>query len=154
MYGQVYKITFADKSFYIGSTVRDLKKRLREHEKQKLKVLEENTKNGYLPRTRFDIYLTQNGWNNPTIECIRECQVGGLKELHAIEKKYVLQHSNDLKILNDCWMPPTEMQKVCHLEGLLNRPVSKFIERWVSSILDNWEVPGIFSSYRVPLCTA
>lgn len=151
MHGKIYKIEFPDGYFYYGSSVQPLSARLQAHKRQRMSQIHANIKSGYLPRTRFDIYLTKNDWNNPTIQCVQECEVVTRQELNTIEKGYVIAHANDSKILNDCWLPPTEMQKLCHLEGQLNSKQEQWREIWIKNILDNWFLsPYITTCHSLP----
>jgi hypothetical protein len=139
---RIYRIIFEDGHFYIGSTKRSLIKRLKEHECEKIKNLEHQKKNNLLPQTRFDIYLTEHGWNNPTIEIHTECDVSSLKDLHDIEASIIQVHFDDPKCLNDrCrgkGLTHSEIKRLCWLEKQLNREEDPLRIFWIQRVIDNW----------------
>ena len=150
--GEVYRIDFPDGHFYIGSTKHALSSRLAGHKTQRLNNLNGNLKAGYIPRTRFDIYLAKHGWNNPTITSIKKVTVNNASELHKHEYEIMQPLFYDAKNLNDrCpGIPPcpTEMQRVCKLGNLLDRQENLFEQwraDWINEILNNW-----FTSSLIP----
>jgi hypothetical protein len=99
--GKIYRIEFPDGYFYIGSTCRSIKRRLQEHKNDRMKNLEATLKIGYPLRSRFDMYLGKNGWNNPIIFVIQEHEVSSKKELHTLEDIEINKMYDDKYNLND-----------------------------------------------------
>jgi hypothetical protein len=98
--GRIYRIDFADGYFYIGSTKHSLETRLKEHKYSRLSNLKANMEAGYKLRTRFDIYLSKYGWNNPSISLIEELMVSNRSELYQKEYCYISENYHDSKNLN------------------------------------------------------
>jgi len=153
--GKIYRIDFPDGYFYIGSTKHSLKTRLQAHKRDRMNNLKVNLKAGYKSRTRFDIYLEEHGWNNPTISLLEESIVNSLTELHQLENTYIIKECLSLKNLNHqcagAIRPPTEMEKLCRLDNLLSGrtflhgiPLKEF---WVDCIITNWLITPFFYSF-------
>jgi hypothetical protein len=81
----IYRIDFPDGYFYIGNTKHSLDKRLQAHKNWWLKIIKLNTEVGYISKSPFEIYLRKNGWNNPTITSILECQCYDKEEKENLE---------------------------------------------------------------------
>jgi hypothetical protein len=152
MKGQVYRINFPDGHFYIGSTTRSLKKRLKEHQYERLNALKERQALGYASLTRFDMYLAKYGWNNPTITTCRHCNIETIEELLQIEFSIIKDLFHDSKCLNDVCRGiircHTEEQKLCWLERQFCRLEiykEEWREFWINKVLENWFLrPGIY----------
>lgn len=153
--GKIYRIDFPDNYFYIGSTKHSLKKRLQAHKRDRMNNLKASLKLGYKSRTRFDIYLEEHGWNNPTISLLEERMVNSLTELHQLENTYITKECLSLKNLNhQCAgviRAPTEMEKICRLDRLLSGktflhgiPIKEF---WVDRIISNWLITPFFYNF-------
>ena len=142
MKGQIYRIDFPDGYFYIGSTIEPLVKRLAAHKRDRMSALNKRQSLGYTPLTRFDIYLTRCGWNNPTISTHTHCEVDNTTQLLDIEMSVMKVHFDDPKCLNDvCRGKPrchTEQQRLCWLERQLNRSREPWREFWINKVLENW----------------
>jgi len=155
MIGHVYRIEFPDGHFYIGSTTKSLKQRLQEHKSQKIKQDKWLLDNGWMPQTRFDMYIRKYGWNNPSIYAHTSCEVSNSStsnsnELRKIEQSVIKANFSDPKCLNDkCQGKPlhhTEPQRLCALERLFNRPQEPWREFWIHKIIENWLLrPALYS---------
>ena len=99
--GRIYRIDFPDGYFYIGSTKDSLKARLQKHKQSRLSNLKATLESNYPIRSRFDIYLSKHGWNNPTISLIKEHVVSSTKELTTFEYTLINSVYDNTKNMND-----------------------------------------------------
>jgi hypothetical protein len=99
--GRIYRIDFADGYFYIGSTKHSLETRLKEHRQSRLSNLKATLESNYPIRSRFDIYLSKYGWNNPTISLIEEHLISSTKELTTLEYALINKVYDNEKNMND-----------------------------------------------------
>ena len=160
MLSRIYRIDFPDGYFYYGKTTSTLKKRLNGHKTQRIKFLIENTNKGIKPLSHFDIYLTNNGWNNPTITLIEELDVSA-RELSIIEQAYLNEVLNNEKNLNEnnacsdytrIRKKPTESQRKLTLQGLIMKQEQKYDiirEEFINIILENWDT-HYYKTYEFP----
>jgi len=148
MNGKVYRIEFPDGHFYIGRTIRSLESRLKEHKRFHMINHEANLISGRKPHTRFEIYISKNGWNNPVISTHTHCEVNSLQELHAIETSVIKAHFSDEKCLNDkcsgIQLHHTEQQRLSWLEGQLNSSQEPWRQFWINRVLENWNSNCIY----------
>jgi len=88
MIGRVYRLKCGDK-YYIGSTIRQLNKRLIDHKSHaKFKPL------------KCHAYFNEQGWNNVTIELLEEGEFENRKALCKREGEYIIPYINDENCLN------------------------------------------------------
>ena len=140
--GKVYKIDFPDGYFYIGSTRYKLKERLNKHKQERMKFLKANLAAGRTLTSRFEIYLSKNGWNNPEINLIEEVKVENSKELKDHEMEHISKHYHDSKNLNAICKGIsryyTPEQKIKRIEELCKKQLQSWelwIERQISELL-------------------
>jgi hypothetical protein len=148
--GRIYRIDFPNGYFYIGSTKGTIHNRHVEHKRERMKNLVASLKSGYLPRTRFDMYLQKHGWNDSSISLIQECTVTSLKDLHTLEYLEIVKVIHDPKNLNDRCpgnSPKfTEEQKLIKLDSLLKSQMRYFAEwreTYITKMLDTWFNPQV-----------
>jgi len=147
IYGRVYRIEFQDGYYYLGCTEKELRARLAEHKYERMKNLKLNTDAGYMPRTRFDLYLAKNGWNEPRIMIVEGGLFDNKTKLKDREMEHIVKHYHDPKNLNAAVKGVTRYytpeQKMCRLEELCNKQLREWavwIEKEISKILDGWTV--------------
>jgi len=140
--GKVYRIDFPDGYFYIGSTRYKLKERLNKHKQERMKFLKADLAAGRTLTSRFEIYLSKNGWNNPEINLIEEVKVENSKELKDHEMEHISKHYHDSKNLNAICKGIsryyTPEQKIKRIEELCKKQLQSWelwIERQISELL-------------------
>lgn len=98
MEGNVYRITNSqDGCFYIGSTICDLKKRLREHRAD-------------AKRHTNKVYKHID-WDNATIELIEKCTIENRQQLREVEQRYIVKSITNPLCLNTFRAIRTEQPK-------------------------------------------
>ena len=91
MIGRIYKLEGANK-FYIGSTICELKYRLKKHRSKSNENISKNRPVYY--------YFKEIGWDNAVITLIKEVHINDRKELLTYEKEELLKFINDDNCLN------------------------------------------------------
>jgi hypothetical protein len=102
MIGRIYKLEGGGK-FYIGSTICELKYRLKKH---RCKSNETNSKNRLVY-----IHFKEIGWDNCKIILLKEVEVKDRNELLNYEKEEILNVINDNNCLNSILPIITDAEK-------------------------------------------
>lgn len=89
--GTIYHLYCDDDSYYIGSTVTELRFRLRDHKQAAKKH----------PDRRIYKHINQLGWDKVKIECIQKYPCNSFEELLQKENEYIQAAINDVFCLNN-----------------------------------------------------
>jgi hypothetical protein len=104
--GKIYCLYCDDESYYIGSTITELRFRLRDHKQAAKKY----------PGRRVYKHINEIGWENVKIECIEEYPCNSLEELLQKEDEYIEAMIDDENCLNIKSAYSTEEEKMEYIK--------------------------------------